>query len=222
MTLVEIELTKEPVCLKELQAIPKMTYENLEGECKEEVVYVLKKSQFNLCAYCQKSIENVMTIEHYIAQSDAINNGQNLQLIFSNFLGVCLGQFRYDRLSRKTILHCDSSRGKIPLKIDPRIPEHMETISYSDDFKIISSEPDYNNDLDIVLNLNIDGICDLRQGVYNDYYLTILSDVSPEITLVTLYQKALQDMKNNPPEYYGYLKFRFEKLLENERNKVQN
>ncbi len=30
-----------------------MTYGNLEGVCKEEVITLLKISQNNLCAYCQ-------------------------------------------------------------------------------------------------------------------------------------------------------------------------
>ncbi|MBK8517488.1 MAG: hypothetical protein IPL55_14730 [Saprospiraceae bacterium] len=213
MTLVEIDLSKEPVCLQELQATLERTYENLEGECKEEVITLLKISQNNLCAYCQKSIESVMTIEHYIAQSDAENNGHHLQLYFSNFLGVCLGQFRYDRLSRKTILHCDSSRGNIPLKIDPRINGHINTISYTDHATIESSDPDFNTDLNNVLNLNMDGICYLRQKGYNEY-LTFLSTVSPEMNPLTLYQKSLRDMEQNPPEYYGYIKFRLEKLIE--------
>ncbi len=221
MTLVEIDLSKEPVCLQELQANAEMTYSNLEGECREEVNTLLKKSQYNLCAYCQKSIENVMTIEHFIAQSDADNNGHGLKLSFSNYLGVCLGQFRYDRFSRKTILHCDSSRGNIPLRIDPRIQAHINTISYTDDFKIISSDDSFNNDLDNVLNLNIDGICDSRQKTFNDYFERI-SENWHGYQAMEFYRKALIDMENNPPEYYGYLKFMFVKLLDNELNKLEN
>ncbi len=221
MTLVEIDLSKEPVCLQELQANVEMTYGNLEGVCKEEVITLLKISQNNLCAYCQKSIENVMTVEHYIAQSDIDNNGNNLQLSFSNYLGVCLGQFRYDRLSRKTILHCDSSRGNISLKIDPRIPEHISTISYTDDFKIISSDNDFNSDLNTVLNLNIDGICDLRNKSFENYFTQIRIDLSG-LNPLELYQRALRDIEINPPEYYGYLKFMFEKLHDNEISKLGN
>ncbi|MBL0026310.1 MAG: hypothetical protein IPO98_15550 [Saprospiraceae bacterium] len=48
---------------------------------------------------------------------------------------------------------------------------------------------------------------------YNEY-LTFLSTVSPEMNPLTLYQKSLRDMEQNPPEYYGYIKFRLEKLIE--------
>jgi len=221
MTLVEIDLTKEPVCLQELQAIPEMTYENLAGECKEDVINLLKISQNNLCAYCQKGIENVMTIEHYIAQTDLANNGHNLQLNFSNFLGVCLGQFRYDRLSKRAVVHCDSGRGNTLLNIDPRIQGHIDTISYTDDFFIISSNDEFNRDLGEVLNLNIDGICDLRQKTFNDYFVRI-SEIWSGDQPMEFYHKALRDMETNTPEYYGYLKFRFEKLIENESNKLEH
>jgi uncharacterized protein (TIGR02646 family) len=221
MTLVEIDISKEPACLKALSSNPAMTYEtDLQGECRIEVRELLKREQNNLCAYCQKDITGVMTIEHYIAQSDVDNNGQNLQLNFSNFLGVCTGKFYLNRMTGTHAEHCDTSRRKIPLQIDPRIPEHINTISYTDDFKIISSDHDFNSDLNTILNLNIDGICNLRQSAFNRYLELISENWTGDIT-IEFYQKTLRDLRNNPPEYYGYIKYRFEQLLKNEVQKLE-
>lgn len=220
MTLVEIDLSKEPDCLKVLQADPVMTYNNLKDECSYKVKEIIKSEQKNLCAYCQKSIESVMTIEHYIAQTDVVNNGHNLQLSFSNFLGVCSGKFYKNRMAGTHDEHCDTSRRNIHLRIDPKIPEHIETISYTDDFKILSSNHDFNSDLNTSLNLNINGICDLRNKSFENYFTQIRIDWSG-LNPLELYQRALRDMENNPPEYYGYLKFRFERLLENEVNNLE-
>jgi uncharacterized protein (TIGR02646 family) len=221
MTLVEIDLSLEPACLQALRTNTDMTFDDLRVDCKSEVVNLLRTEQKNLCAYCQKSIENVMTIEHYIAQNDLANIGQDLQLNFSNFLGVCTGKFYINKMAGTHDEHCDTSRGNIPLSIDPRMPEHIATISYTDDFKIISSTPDFHNDLDIVLNLNIDGICDLRNKSFENYFTQIRIDLSG-LNPLELYRRALRDIEINPPEYYGYLKFMFEKLLENEMNNMEN
>ena len=220
MTLVEIDLSKEPVCLQELWANTVMTYENdLKDECRAEVVELLKNEQKNLCAYCQKNIENVINIEHYIAQSDILNNDHNLQLSFSNFLGVCTGKLYLNRETGTHERHCDTNRGNIHLRIDPRIHTHVLTISYTDDFRIISSNQEMNSDLNNVLNLNIDGICELRQKTFNEYFVRI-SEYWSENLVIEFYRKALRDMENNPPEYYGYIKYRFTQLIENEINRI--
>ena len=69
MILVQIPEKEEPYCLKELRKVPDTKYIDLKDHCKDEVEGKLSHYQFHLCAYCQKSIKDVKTIEHYIPKS---------------------------------------------------------------------------------------------------------------------------------------------------------
>jgi uncharacterized protein (TIGR02646 family) len=146
MTLIEIDLNLEPLCLKDLRSNSLNTYSDLKDVCKTEVTDVLREGQKNLCAYCQKSILDVITIEHYLSQAEH----PNAQLDFSNFLGVCTGKFYIDKMTGKHVEHCDTSRKNISLSIDPRQHGHIKTIYYGDDGKIRSKDANFDSDLNKV------------------------------------------------------------------------
>jgi uncharacterized protein (TIGR02646 family) len=215
MTLVEIDTTLEPECLTELRNNKENTFSNLQGECRQEVVNLLRSSQNILCAYCQRSISDVMTIEHYYSQSDF----PDLQLIFSNFLGVCSGKFYIDKKTGKHIEHCDTRRGNIPLNIDPRNTEHIDTIYYESDGKIKSSKIDLDNDLNNTLNLNFSELCEKRNEKFKEYLdLQISQGHDLHLGKAEIFRRAIVALNNTFPEYCGYFRFRLETLKNETRN----
>lgn len=209
MTLVEIDYTLEPECLQTLRMNPIKRYSDLKDECKKEVVDLLKSEQNYLCAYCQKSISDIVNIEHYFSQSQF----PALQLSFSNFLGVCSGKFYTDKKTGKHIEHCDTRRGNIPLNIDPRNAEHINTIYYESDGKIKSSQNDLDNDLNNTLNLNFSELCEKRNEKFKEYLdLQISQGQDLNFGKAEIFRRAIEVLNNTYPEYCGYLKFRLEAL----------
>lgn len=72
MTLVEIDKSKAPICLIELKKTGG-SYSNFGGECKKEVMRILKESQYGFCAYCEQKFISAVFIEHFIPQSQDTN-----------------------------------------------------------------------------------------------------------------------------------------------------
>lgn len=214
MTLVEVDINNEPECLKDLRANSDNTYENLQGDCKTQVQNELRIAQRNLCAYCQKSIADVITIEHYLAQNDPEERGLGLELEFSNFLGVCSGKYYLNKMTGDSISHCGDNRKNTPLTINPRNQADIDTLSFDENARIVSSNEAISNDLNNVLKLNFAELCETRNNNYRDLY-TLLIEQGSQMLLSKeiIYRRALAMIDEIRPAYYAYLRFRFIQLL---------
>lgn len=90
-------------------------------------------------------------IEHYQAR-----NTEN-ELEYTNLLAVCYGnQSSPDSevKGEKKRLTCDSMKGNQVLHINPQNQEDMATIYYDNSGKIYSTNKEYQDDLQNILNLN--------------------------------------------------------------------
>lgn len=144
-----------PPSLSEYKRTPNATYDGFSA--KNDVRDALIQEQKGLCAYCSGRIANIWnadlndyktTIEHYKSRTDF----PNLQLEYSNMLGVCNGTISGNS---KNILHCDKKRGSKILTINPLSKNGELQIKYSLN-GIISSENDaIQHDIDVNLNLNV-------------------------------------------------------------------
>ena len=97
---------------------------------KNDLRNELYKEQHGLCAYCMKRItghQSDTRIEHY----KALSTDKKAALDYQNFLGVCYGGEKGDKVDSGTsCLCCDVARGEKELTINPWNKRQMEAIGY--------------------------------------------------------------------------------------------
>jgi len=173
-----IQKGKEPICLSELKKQKGATFDDLNrkevGEdktCKEKVREALLKEQAYLCAYCMQRIsedwnqilgKRKAEIEHWASQ----NRHPDLVLDYKNILAVCNGNA--DRPSRGQI--CDKAKSKFDkthdLFVNPLEANREQQIYYTLDGEIVSDNNLINKDLNNILNLNEENLCEERAKLY--------------------------------------------------------
>lgn len=144
----------EPRSLTEYrESTPNASYDGFHA--KEDVRKSLLNDQGYICAYCMSRIElNTTRIEHYVPQNPESNSNVDnmLDLKYGNMLGVCPGNEGYPY--EKQI--CGAHRRNNPLTVNPLNETDVETISYSADGYILSSDAEISHDFNKTLNLNVD------------------------------------------------------------------
>ncbi|CAI0904874.1 retron system putative HNH endonuclease [Serratia proteamaculans] len=127
---------------------------------KDSIRLSLLQDQGHLCAYCMSriTIDN-MKVEHWACQAD----NPIRQLDYSNLLGCCKGG-EGDRFVNQT---CDSRKGNKPLKFNPsRLRDRINTIIvYGGQGNIYSTDKEFSEQIDTVLNLNKARLVENRLGV---------------------------------------------------------
>ena len=144
---------------------PKEAYEllNADRRLKKKIKRVLVKEQGGLCAYCMCRIPRddvevgiaPITIEHYIPRNpeDGRDIGQGLD--YNNLLTVCNGNRAAKGTRNENDLICDAHRKNTEfIKVNPCVPETLNTIFYYLDGKIDATDADVKKDLTETLNLN--------------------------------------------------------------------
>jgi uncharacterized protein (TIGR02646 family) len=150
----------EPASLTAPRQILHCNYDNYSD--KDALRQALAAEQRGICCYCMGRIRNgpkTMKIEHWRCQS----NHPTEQLNYLNLLGACLGGHgQPERLQ-----HCDTRKGDRDLLWNPADPaHHVETrLRYEVDGTIRSDEPDFDRQLDDMLNLNLPVFKNNRKGV---------------------------------------------------------
>lgn len=144
-----IRKSREPSSLTQYRKQPYASYDGYKE--KADLREALLRDQGYLCAYCMRRIENQresMKIEHWKAQSQLTSEAEKLD--FRIMLAVCDG-CRGDQDRYTT---CDEHRHNKELFVNPMDPSMMETIEYSRNGYIKSSDPRIDRDLNLILNLN--------------------------------------------------------------------
>jgi uncharacterized protein (TIGR02646 family) len=135
-------------------------YENYAD--KAALRHALVTEQRGICCYCMGRIHNgplTMKIEHWRCQSRFPVE----QLSYRNLLGACLGGDGQP----SALQHCDSRKGDRDLRWNPADPtHHIETrLRYELDGSIRADDPDFNTEIEDVLNLNLLRLKNNRKGV---------------------------------------------------------
>ena len=152
--MIKITKGKEPTEWETERNTPGITFETAH---KDALRQALCKEQGGLCGYCMRRVTVVegkptdTRIEHLKPQSQSLDQGSSKEtLAYGNMILCCNGDIDGDKN-----LHCDASKGKKELHINPFDANAIATIFYSSkDGGIKSTNPIYNNDLNEVLNLN--------------------------------------------------------------------
>ncbi len=145
-------------------------YDHLKNPLKKQVRHALMCKQGHLCAYCMRRIPDEriseedknfsdIYIEHWQAISSENDTGQNKGLDHRNVLAVCSGNEKAPKAPgkrKRRYFTCDKKRKNRTLKVNPLDASTLETIYYTADGKIRSTDHDIDNDIDVKLNLNWD------------------------------------------------------------------
>jgi uncharacterized protein (TIGR02646 family) len=146
------DITKgiEPNSLTAYKMLPDAQYDGPDFKpVKDDVRSQVLLEQGFTCAYCMQRISPAQTkIEHWACQ----DRNPNFQLSYQNLLGCCKG----NEGSSPKGQTCDTKKGNSDLKYSPADPMHMilNRIRYAGDGMISSPDPDFDIELNTVLNLN--------------------------------------------------------------------
>ena len=126
------------------QSTPNAGYDGLGTDIKDDIRTNMLQEQGHICAYCMGRIsEENTTIEHWIPQG----TDKLLDLDYRNMLGVCPGVLLEQKI-------CGNNRGDRKLTVNPLTESTINTIYYTRDGSIMSSNPEINQDINNTLNLN--------------------------------------------------------------------
>ena len=201
-----------------LQVTRKANYDDLKDDIRKKVRAELLKEQGYLCAYCMRPIDDVR-IEHQQPQADF----PELDLQYSNFLGVCVGFYHENENTHADHQkpHCEKVRGNIPLKINPLDVETIAQLKYTSNGRLISDDETIYKDVDKTLNLNLETLRLRRLKVLDGVkkglslrYKTISADI---------YAQQIEKYSNfkdgKREKYCGIILYYLEKELEKLQNR---
>ncbi len=140
----------EPVALAQYRAMPGAVYDGGGfTPVKDAIREALLKEQGGLCAYCMQRIRaDTMKVEHWHSRAGHSQEG----LDYQNMLGCCPGNEGQPRNSQ----HCDTRKGNDDISLNPANPAHHARmkIRYEGDGTIRSDDPQFDEEIKDVLNLN--------------------------------------------------------------------
>lgn len=128
-------------------------------EAKKAIQESLCKEQGYLCCYCMQRIGDIrcpddkshdvkcMRLEHFKCQS----GHKELKFEYSNMLAACHGFNRMDSSEE----HCDVKKRSLGLKYNPAQHNVEQYVAYTPDGTIFSADPEFDKQLNDILNLNI-------------------------------------------------------------------
>ena len=170
----------------------------------------LAKEQGYLCAYCMRRISldfQATVIEHVKSQSRYPKE----QLDYNNLLLCCDG--KENGIGSQD--HCDESMKDDDIKYDPATHPCIETtIRYRRNGQIFSDDPQWDSDLNAVLNLNAKRLCNNRKAVWEGIHGWLAHDHGRrtrsqiEAKLASMYSR---DQQERLPEYCGVMVYVLQK-----------
>lgn len=174
-----IKKSKEPNNLQQHRGIAGSTYQSYssdEGlgdiEPPKGLRGLLLADQGFICAYCMKRIPHKFVekqikkddfkIEHYINQKSRESIENKLDITFSNILACCMG----NEGRKENFQTCDTRKGKDILTITPLNESHIRTLKYAPDGSIVSTDSNFEIEINKILNLNEDTLKKQREAIY--------------------------------------------------------
>jgi uncharacterized protein (TIGR02646 family) len=161
-----IKKGREPKLLETYRQTAGAAFKNLPENVKEKIQDQLVQEQHGLCCYCQSRIRaswDGMKIEHW--QSQSPNKYPGRQLDYSNMLGACSGGQKYGQKTPREQLHCDSLKADSDLCFSVCDAAHPieRNIKFSSLGRISSGDPDIDDAINKILNLNLDRLVENRK-----------------------------------------------------------
>lgn len=158
----------EPTSLAQHRLTSHSDYDNYQD--KTALREALVGEQRGLCCYCLQPIranEQKMKIEHW----HPYERYPQERMIYRNLLGACKGNEGQPQADQ----HCDTFKGEMDLSRNPaNLLDNVEAvIRYLADGRIESSNPQFNLELNNVLNLNVAYLVNSRLGELRAFQRTL-------------------------------------------------
>ncbi len=174
---------REPQSLTQHRASQHCNYDNYAD--KANLRAALVHEQHGICCYCMGRIHATnhgMKIEHWRCQARHAGD----ELSYTNLLGACMGGEGNPAIQQ----HCDTRKGDRDLRWSPANPQHaIETrVVFDLDGTIRSPHPEFNDELNSVLNLNMAWLKQNRKQAL-DGLLTWYRTAAPRPNRTKLLQK---------------------------------
>jgi uncharacterized protein (TIGR02646 family) len=132
----------------------------------------LLEDQGYICAYCMKRVphshtakgvtSDKMKVEHFVAQTTEISIQQKLDITYTNMLACCMG----NQGKEEKYETCDTRKREEPLTISPLNAAHIRTLKYAADGSIVSTNDNFETEINKILNLNEDNLKRQREAIY--------------------------------------------------------
>ena len=122
----------------------------------------LAHEQRGLCCYCMGRISSDRTgmkVEHWRSQTVYPDD----DLSYQNLLGACQGGSGKPR----ALQHCDTRKGEDDIRWNPANPNHYieQRVRFEENGSIRSDDPQFDGQIDNVLNLNLPWLSNNRKEV---------------------------------------------------------
>ena len=150
-----IRKNKEPIEWTNYCSTPGVGYQSIPA-----LVESLLIEQGYICAYCMRRIPHkdklykrdgssysLTSEDHRVEHIKSREHHQALELKYSNMVICCPGH-----IGDKD--HCDRAKSSNDISFSPLDSSFIDTLSYSSDGRIRSSNPTFNSDIEKILNLN--------------------------------------------------------------------
>jgi len=146
------------------------TYSDLPADIKQQLRESLVKEQRGLCCYCMGRISSTnskMNIEHWHSQAQYPDE----QLSYNNMLASCKGNAGQPPNSQ----HCDCRKGKNEISRNPSNPNDRveDIVQYNSNGTISSTDTQFNEDINNILNLNCFKLRAHRKAVLDGFIQTL-------------------------------------------------
>ena len=113
--------------------------------------------------YSEQEIEkDDMKVEHRVSQQDSESKAQKLDITHSNMFGCCTG----GKGKTRKFQTCDTRKREDAIALDPTNEQHIKTINYGTDGEIVSTDADFDKDLNDTLNLNEKDLKLRREAIF--------------------------------------------------------
>jgi len=175
-----IKKRKEPKSLAKHRCKADADYDNYPTKDKDKLRVSLVGEQHGICCYCLQRIRpngQDMVIEHWRSQK----RYPKLQLVYNNLLGSCTG----GKGIRNADRHCDASKGKRDLSLNPSDPaQNVETgFHYLGDGRVKTDDAQFDKEINDILNLNEGYLVKNRRAVLDAFRVSLIATKATNMDL---------------------------------------
>ena len=206
-----IQKKSEPKEWQEYRCTPGVDYQSIP-----ELVDALLEEQGYICAYCMRRIPHkdrlykkdginyVLTDEdHRVEHIQSRENHDDKKLDYSNMVICCPGHIGSEE-------HCDRLKGSKDISFTPLDANFIATLSYKMDGEIVSSNEQYNKEINEVLNLNTPILKENRKNTWEAVKKELIAlirvhadegEQAVDLLMVTKYFERIGDHATNIAEW---------------------
>lgn len=204
-----INKSTEPKSWKKYRKTPGVKYQS-----SHDLVDSLLKEQGYICAYCMRKVPcrdklyekdgttYVLTQEdHRVEHILSREKHSDWELDYSNMVLCCPGHIGADE-------HCDRLKGDNDISFSPTDPMFISTIKYKATGEIISSNDQWNTEINNLLNLNTDLLVKNRASALSSVIALINRECKGRVWNLKMLNKYLDKYKNKHRGEDGELRYK--------------